>query len=74
VGLKILYAFNSRAFLNTFFQYNSERRQLSSNVRFNIIHRPLSDFYVVFNERRDTVTGAVRDRGVIFKFTNLFNF
>ncbi|MBI4474569.1 MAG: hypothetical protein HY646_18000, partial [Acidobacteria bacterium] len=74
VGLKVLYAFTSRAFLNTFLQYNAERHQFSSNIRFNIIHRPLSDIYVVFNERRDTRTGQVLDRGVIFKFTNLFNF
>jgi hypothetical protein len=74
VGLKVLYAFTSRAFLNTFVQYNSERHQLSSNLRFNIIHHPLSDIYLVFNERRDTTSGKVLDRGIIFKFTNLFNF
>ena len=45
-----------------------------SNIRFNIIHHPLSDVYLVFNERRVTVTGEVLDRGVVFKFTNLFNF
>ncbi len=74
VGFKVLYAFSSRAFLNTFLQYNAERNQFSSNIRFNIIHHPLSDVYLVFNERRDTVTGEVLDRGVVFKFTNLFNF
>ena len=74
VGLKVLYAYSSKVFLNNFFQYNSQRHQLSSNIRFNIIHRPLSDIYVVFNERRDTLTRKVIDRGVIFKFTNLFNF
>ena len=74
VGFKVLYAFSNRAFLNTFFQYNAERNQFSSNIRFNIIHHPLSDVYLVFNERRDTVTGEVLDRGVVFKFTNLFSF
>jgi hypothetical protein len=74
VGIKVLYAFSSRAFLNTFLQYNAERHQFSSNVRFNIIHHPLSDLYVVFNEHRDTLTGQVLDRGIIFKLTNLFNF
>ena len=74
VSLKVLYAFTSRIFLNTFLQYNAERNDFSSNIRFNIIHHPLSDIYVVFNERRDTLTGEVLDRGIIFKFTNLFNF
>ena len=74
VGVKVLYAFNSRAFLNTFVQYNAERNQFTINIRFNLIHRPLSDIFVVFNERRDTVTGNVLDRGVVIKFTNLFDF
>ncbi len=74
VGFKVLYAFSSRTFLNTFIQYNADRNQLSTNIRFNIIHHPLSDIFVVFNERRDTITGEVLDRGVVFKFTNLFNF
>ncbi len=74
VSLKVLYAFTSRIFLNTFLQYNAERHQFSSNIRFNIIHHPLSDIYLVFNERRDTLTGEVLDRGILFKFTNLFNF
>ena len=74
VGLKVLYAFTSRAFLNTFLQYNAERNEFSSNIRFNLIHHPLSDIYLVFNERRDTLTGEVLDRGILFKFTNLFNF
>jgi Domain of unknown function (DUF5916) len=74
VGMKVLYAFSSRAFLNTFLQYNAERHQFSSNIRFNIIHHPLSDLYIVFNEHRDTLTGQVLDRGIIFKLTNLFNF
>ena len=74
VSLKVLYAFTSRAFLNTFLQYNAERNEFSSNIRFNLIHHPLSDIYLVFNERRDTLTGEVLDRGIIFKFTNLFSF
>lgn len=74
VGVKVLYAYSSRAFLNTFVQYNAELRQVSTNMRFNIIHHPLSDIFVVLNERRDTATGRVLDRGLVFKFTNLFNF
>jgi hypothetical protein len=74
LGFKVLYAFSSRTFLNTFVQYNADRNQFSTNIRFNIIHHPLSDIFVVFNERRDTITGEVLDRGVVFKFTNLFNF
>jgi hypothetical protein len=34
----------------------------------------LSDLFVVYNERRDTVTQALIDRALIVKFTNLFDF
>ena len=39
-----------RMFLNAFVQYNGETDTWLSNVRYNLVHRPLSDFYVVCNE------------------------
>ena len=74
VGARLLYSFTTRMFLNAFLQYNTDARQFSSNVRFHIIHHPLSDLYVVFNERRDTQTGQVLDRALVVKFTQLFSF
>jgi hypothetical protein len=74
VGARVSYGFNSRAFLNAFFQYNADTRQVSSNIRFNIIHHPLSDLYIVYNDRRDTDAGLLLERAFIIKLTNLFNF
>ncbi len=74
VGLRFLYAFTSRAFFNAFLQYNADTRQVSSNIRFNIIHHPLSDLYLVYNDRRDTTNGQLIERAFIIKLTNLFNF
>ncbi len=39
--------------------------------RFNIIHRPLSDFFIVYNERRDTISYSLLDRALIVKFTQM---
>jgi hypothetical protein len=47
---------------------------VSSNIRFNITHRPLSDLYLVFNERRDTINGQLVERAFTVKLTNLFSF
>ena len=74
VGARFLYGFTPRAFFNAFLQYNADTNQLSSNLRFNFTHRPLSDLYLVYNDRRDTVTGDLLERAVILKLTNLFNF
>jgi len=66
---RINYSFTTNAFLNALVQYNTDTRQLSSNVRFNIIHRPLSDFFLVYNERRDERTNSRLDRALIAKLT-----
>jgi hypothetical protein len=63
------YAFNTAMFLNALVQYNNDARQWTSNVRFNLIHHPLSDLFVVYNERRDSQGGDLIDRALITKFT-----
>ena len=73
IGTRLMYAFSPRAFLNGFFQYNSSTRQVSSNIRLNIIHRPLSDIFVVYNDVRDA-SGRSLQRALVLKFTNLFDF
>jgi hypothetical protein len=74
VGLRLVYAFTGRASLNAFVQYNADTHQISSNIRFNFIHHPLSDLYVVYNDRRDTHSNLLMERSVIVKLTNLFDF
>ena len=66
---RVDFSFSTRMFLNALLQYNTDARQWSSNVRFNIIHHPLSDFFLVYNERRDTTTGDRIDRSIIAKMT-----
>jgi hypothetical protein len=74
LGARFTYGFTPRAFLNAFFQYNTDTHQLSSNIRFNITHHPLSDLYLVYNDTRDTVSGQLVGRAFTIKLTNLFNF
>lgn len=73
-GTRLVYGFSPHAFFNAFVQYNAATQRLSSNIRFNWIHHPLSDLYVVYNDTRDTATGQRAERALIIKFTNLFNF
>jgi len=72
--LRAAYSFSTSIFLNALIQYNSVARTWSSNIRFNIIHRPLSDLFIVYNERRESGTGRLLDRALLVKFTYLFNF
>jgi hypothetical protein len=74
VGTRIVYGFSPRSFFNAFVQYNSSTREVSTNIRFNIMYRPLSDVYIVYNDRRDTSLGQPMERALIVKVTRLWTF
>jgi hypothetical protein len=74
VTSRINYNFNTQMFVNALLQYNTDSRQWSSNLRFNIIHRPLSDFFLVYNERRDERSGDLINRALVAKMTYLVAF
>ncbi|MGH9257879.1 MAG: DUF5916 domain-containing protein [Vicinamibacterales bacterium] len=71
---RVNYNFNTQMFFNGLVQYNSDNHQWTSNLRFNLIHRPLSDFFLVYNERRDERTGQMLSRAVIAKMTYMMAF
>ena len=41
--------------------------------RLAVTHRPLSDFFLVYNERRNSLTGDLLDRALIAKFTYMIS-
>src|SRR5439155_27207947 len=69
ISTRLNYSFSTSVFLNALIQYNSDARQWSSNIRFKIIHRPLSDFFLVYNEHRNSLSGDLQDRSLIAKVT-----
>jgi hypothetical protein len=71
---RVNYYFSTKVFVNALLQYNTDTQQWSSNIRLDIIHRPLSDIYIVYNERHDSVTGGMLSRAVIAKMTYLMAF
>jgi hypothetical protein len=74
VTMRVNYYLNTKVFVNALVQYNTDARQWSSNLRLNIIHRPLSDIFIVYNERRDSRSGDLVDRAVVAKMTYLVAF
>jgi len=71
---RVNYNFNTKVFVNALLQYSTDSHQLSSNIRFNVIHRPLSDFFFVYNEHRDEHSGLLQDRSLIAKMTYMVAF
>lgn len=75
VTLRTNYSFTPNMFLDSLLQYNQNSDLMNANVRFNLIHHPLSDFYIVYNEQRFVEPGSPpAGRGIIVKFTQLLSF
>ena len=73
-SLRASYSFSTKLFANALVQYNSLDSEFSTNVRFNFIHRPGSDLFIVFTENRggeDFVWRRLADRGLVVKLTYL---
>ncbi len=73
VSTRVAYSFTTNMFLNALIQYSGREGLIASNIRFNLIHKPLSDFFLVYNERRSP-EGGILDRALILKLTYLFSF
>ncbi len=74
VTSRVGYAFSTRQFLDTLLQYNTDLRQFSANVRFDLIHHPLSDLFIVYNEQRMTNQPVPSGRGLIVKYTHMLSY
>jgi hypothetical protein len=69
------YSFNTNMFVDALVQYDPGSEQVNTNVRFNLIHRPLSDIFLVYNEQRfATGEGIPPGRGLTVKGTYMVAF
>jgi hypothetical protein len=73
--LRVDYTFSPRMTIRSLTQYNSSTHEVSNNIRYNFIHRPGSDLYVVYNELRQTGLPsdifAQKDRQLVLKVNYL---
>ena len=69
--LRMALDINTKLLISGLFQYDSLTDQFQTNVRFNYIYTPLSDIFLVYNERRLAEDPSLIDRAVILKVTRL---
>ncbi|MFQ5631127.1 MAG: hypothetical protein ACE5I1_20330, partial [bacterium] len=78
VSARFNYGHNTRTFFSAFVQYIRAADELVTNLRFNLIHAPLSDIFLVYQDRRDLDTATAEptllDRALTLKVTKLFAF
>jgi hypothetical protein len=75
VSARNTYTMTPRMFVAALIQYNSTAARLGINLRFRWEYQPGSDFFVVYNDGRDTLGGgfpSVLNRSISIKFTHLF--
>ena len=73
--VKTSYSFTTNMFIDALSQYDAVSKQFNANVRFNLIHHPLSDLFIVYNDQRILTPDApVPGRGIIVKFTQMMSF
>jgi hypothetical protein len=72
-SLRATLSFSTRLSTNLLLQYNSLDREITTNLRFNFIHRPGSDLFIVFTENRgdDRRVWNLSNRGLVMKLTYL---
>jgi hypothetical protein len=80
LGVKALYMLNTKLSVNTFIQYNSAEHAIVSNLRLRYNPKEGNDFFIVFNEGRNTnLTREVPNlpvyssRAIMMKYTYTFN-
>ncbi len=73
--LRVDYTFSPRMTIRSLTQYNTGTHEISNNIRFNLIHRPGSDLFVVYNDLRQTGLPAdvfpTKDRQLVVKMNYL---
>ena len=69
------YSFSTNMFVDALSQYDASSKQFNANVRFNLIHHPLSDLFIVYNDQRVlTADAPIPGRALVLKFTQMLSF
>ncbi len=77
LGSRVTYTVTPMLFVSSLVQYSSSNNSLSTNARLRWEYRPGSEFFLVYNEGRDTLGTGVPDlqnRSLVFKINRLFRF
>ncbi len=75
VTLRSSYSFTPNMFVDALSQYDAVSKLFNANIRFNLIHHPLSDLFIVYNDQRIlTPDSPLPGRALLVKFTQMVSF
>lgn len=67
IGPRFEIAFTRNLFLTTYFQYNTQSRNINLNARLWWRFAPMSDLFLVYTDNSETGSFAPKNRGVVLK-------
>lgn len=70
-GVRLKYARSTTLFGSAFVQYNTQSRSFVTNARIAWRYAPLSDVFLVYTERQNTLTNVRNERSVALKVTRM---
>ncbi len=73
VGPRIDVTFTNNLFWTTFFQYNSQAKNMNLNIRLQWRYKPASDFYLVYTDNYLPDNFMIKNRALVFKLTYWWN-
>ncbi len=73
-GLRIRYAKSTTLFGSAFAQYNTQTRTFVTNARLDWRWAPLSDVYLVYTDRQNTLLDVRNERSIALKITRMLAF
>jgi hypothetical protein len=73
--LRLDYTLSPRMTIRSLSQYNSSTRQFSTSIRYNVIYRPGSDLYIVYDGLQGNLPGRpdLRNQQLVLKLTYLLS-
>ena len=73
IGPKIELSFTKSIFFTTFFQYNSQIKNMNINARFQWRFKPMSDLFLVYSDNYYSDNFGQKNRGLVLKFVYWFS-
>ncbi len=73
ISPRIEFTFSKNLFLTTFWQYNSQAKNINFNGRLQWRFKPMSDLFIVYSDNYYNDNLKIKNRAVVLKFVYWFN-
>jgi len=73
ISPRIDFTFSKSLFLTTFWQYNSQAKNVNFNGRLQWRFKPMSDLFIVYSDNYYNNDFSIKNRAIVLKFVYWFN-